>query len=209
MRRFLLAQFSPVLQAWRNGYEGEVRRSVIAFFVLIFLAFGVCLAVPEVRLGLSAYLQGFYQDMDLTDETGALSPLALFLNNLRACVVTMLYGLIPYVRMPALALGMNAVVLGGMAAVYAAADSTMLLFAAGLLPHGIFEFSALTLAVSMGFTICLTLVKKILRMTDTLPMKDLVSDVLRTLLMVVLPLLVCAAFIEVFLTPLVMNLFLP
>ena len=38
MRRFLLAQFSPVLQAWRNGYEGEVRRSVIAFFVLIFLA---------------------------------------------------------------------------------------------------------------------------------------------------------------------------
>ena len=35
MRRFLLAQFSPVLQAWRNGYEGEVRRSVIAFFVLI------------------------------------------------------------------------------------------------------------------------------------------------------------------------------
>ena len=92
MRRFLLAQFSPVLQAWRNGYEGEVRRSVIAFFVLILLAFGVCLAVPEVRLGLSAYLQGFYQDMDLTDETGALSPLALFLNNLRACVVTMLYG---------------------------------------------------------------------------------------------------------------------
>ena len=60
MRRFLLAQFSPVLQAWRNGYEGEVRRSVIAFFVLILLAFGVCLAVPEVRLGLSAYLQGFY-----------------------------------------------------------------------------------------------------------------------------------------------------
>ncbi len=47
MRRFLAAQFAPVLRAWRNGYEAEVRRAAIAFFLLVFLAFGVCLAVPE------------------------------------------------------------------------------------------------------------------------------------------------------------------
>ncbi len=51
MRRFLAAQFAPVLRAWRNGYEAEVRRAAIAFFLLVFfLAFGVCLAVPELRL---------------------------------------------------------------------------------------------------------------------------------------------------------------
>ena len=108
MRRILAAQFLPVLRAWRDGYEAEVRRCVIAFFILIFLAFGVCLAVPEVRIGFSAYLRNLYQGMDLTDEAGALSPLPLFLNNLRACGVTMLYGLIPFVRLPALALGLNA-----------------------------------------------------------------------------------------------------
>ena len=34
----------------------------------------------------------------------------------------MLYGLIPFVRLPALALGVNAVLLGGLAACYAATD---------------------------------------------------------------------------------------
>ena len=111
MRRFLAAQFAPVLRAWRNGYEAEVRRAAIAFFLLVFLAFGVCLAVPELRLGFSAYLQHLFQGMDLTDGAGNLSPLLLLANNLRACAVTMLYGLIPFVRLPALALGVNAVLL--------------------------------------------------------------------------------------------------
>ena len=123
MRRFLAAQFAPVLRAWRNGYEAEVRRAAIAFFLLVFLAFGVCLAVPELRLGFSAYLQHLFQGMDLTDGAGNLSPLLLLANNLRACAVTMLYGLIPFVRLPALALGVNAVLLGGLAACYAATDT--------------------------------------------------------------------------------------
>ena len=113
MKRLLAAQFAPVLRAWRNGYEAEVRRAAIAFFPLVFLAFGVCLAVPELRLGFSAYLQHLFQGMDLTDGAGNLSPLLLLANNLRACAVTMLYGLIPFVRLPALALGVNAVLLGG------------------------------------------------------------------------------------------------
>ena len=132
MKRFLAAQFAPVLRAWRNGYEAEVRRAAIAFFLLVFLAFGVCLAVPELRLGFSAYLQHLFQGMDLTDGAGNLSPLLLLANNLRACAVTMLYGLIPFVRLPALALGVNAVLLGGLAACYAATDTTMLLYAASL-----------------------------------------------------------------------------
>ena len=77
MRHFLANQFAPVLHAWRNGYEAEVRRSAIAFFVLIFLAFGVCLAVPEIRIGFSAYVQNLFQGMGLADEAGRLSPLAL------------------------------------------------------------------------------------------------------------------------------------
>ena len=197
MRRFLAAQFLPVLRAWRDGYEAEVRRCVIAFFILIFLAFGVCLAVPEVRIGFSAYLRNLYQGMDLTDEAGALSPLPLFLNNLRACGVTMLYGLIPFVRLPALALGLNA-----------AADRTMLLFAAALLPHGIFELPAMILAFAMGLYVCGHLTRRCRHDGAALSLGQCAALAARTLVFLVLPLLILAAVTEAYVTPVVMGLFL-
>ena len=208
MRRFLANQFAPVLHAWRNGYEAEVRRSAIAFFVLIFLAFGVCLAVPEIRIGFSAYVQNLFQGMDLTDETGRLSPLALLGNNLRACLFTMLYGLIPFLRLPALALGVNAVLLGGLAAVYAAADTTMLLFAAGLLPHGIFELPALILAFSMGLYICGHLTRRCRRDKAALSLVQCLGLAARLLVFLLLPLLIAAALTEAYVTPLAAGLFL-
>ena len=208
MRRFLAAQFLPVLRAWRDGYEAEVRRCVIAFFILIFLAFGVCLTVPEVRIGFSAYLRNLYQGMDLTDETGALSPLPLFLYNLRACGVTMLYGLIPFVRLSALALGLNAMLLGGLAAVYAAADRTMLLFAAALLPHGIFELPAMILSFAMGLYVCGHLTRRCRHDGAALSLGQCAALAARTLVFLVLPLLVLAAVTEAYVTPVVIGLFL-
>ena len=204
MKRFLAAQFAPVLRAWRNGYEAEVRRAAIAFFLLVFLAFGVCLAVPELRLGFSAYLQHLFQGMDLTDGAGNLSPLLLLANNLRACAVTMLYGLIPFVRLPALALGVNAVLLGGLAACYAATDTTMLLYAASLLPHGIFELPALFLAMAGGLYLCRTLVRYVRRNEKGL-VGPVVLNLLRLLVMHIVPLLLAAAAIEAYVTPVVME----
>lgn len=198
MRRFLAAQFAPVLRAWRNGYEAEVRRAAIAFFLLVFLAFGVCLAVPELRLGFSAYLQHLFQGMDLTDGAGNLSPLLLLANNLRACAVTMLYGLIPFVRLPALALGVNAVLLGGLAACYAAS----------LLPHGIFELPALILAFSMGLYICGHLTRRCRRDPAALPLGACLGLAARLLVFLLLPLLILAALTEAYVTPLAAGLFL-
>ena len=200
MRRFLAAQFAPVLRAWRNGYEAEVRRAAIAFFLLVFLAFGVCLAVPELRLGFSAYLQHLFQGMDLTDGAGNLSPLLLLANNLRACAVTMLYGLIPFVRLPALALGVNAVLLG--------TDTTMLLYAASLLPHGIFELPALILAFSMGLYICGHLTRRCRRDPAALPLGACLGLAARLLVFLLLPLLILAALTEAYVTPLAAGLFL-
>ena len=169
MRRFLAAQFAPVLRAWRNGYEAEVRRAAIAFFLLVFLAFGVCLAVPELRLGFSAYLQHLF---------------------------------------PALALGVNAVLLGGLAACYAATDTTMLLYAASLLPHGIFELPALILAFSMGLYICGHLTRRCRRDPAALPLGACLGLAARLLVFLLLPLLILAALTEAYVTPLAAGLFL-
>ena len=179
MKRFLAAQFAPVLRAWRNGYEAEVRRAAIAFFLLVFLAFGVCLAVPELRLGFSAYLQHLFQGMDLTDGAGNLSPL-----------------------------GVNAVLLGGLAACYAATDTTMLLYAASLLPHGIFELPALILAFSMGLYICGHLTRRCRRDPAALPLGACLGLAARLLVFLLLPLLILAALTEAYVTPLAAGLFL-
>ena len=101
----------------------------------------------------------------------------------------------------------NAYLIGVMGAYYRINALSIPAFLAGILPHGVFELTALALGAAIGFTICLTLVKKILHTPGTPPMRELVSDGLRTLLLVVLPLLVCAAVVEAYLTPQIMELF--
>ena len=201
--------FSCVGQFWRERLRKTALVMVVVLLVSAFLGYFMCAANPEITNAVVEYFMQAMLESGVISETGTLSVVNLLLNNWMAILLCVVYGFLPFVFFPVIFLFSNAYMVGVMGAYYQINGLPLSVFFAGILPHGIFEFSALTLAVSMGFTICLTLVKKILRMTDTLPMKDLVSDVLRTLLMVVLPLLVCAAFIEVFLTPLVMNLFLP
>lgn len=57
MRRFLAAQFARCFGPGGTDMRPRSGAPPIAFFLLVFLAFGVCLAVPELRLGFSAYLQ--------------------------------------------------------------------------------------------------------------------------------------------------------
>jgi len=120
----------------------------------------------------------------------------------------MLYGLIPFVRLPALALGVNAVLLGGLAACYAATDTTMLLYAASLLPHGIFELPALILAFSMGLYICGHLTRRCRRDPAALPLGACLGLAARLLVFLLLPLLILAALTEAYVTPLAAGLFL-
>ena len=37
MRRFLAAQFAPLVRAWQTGFEADARRSAAAFLILVFL----------------------------------------------------------------------------------------------------------------------------------------------------------------------------
>ena len=201
MRRFLAAQFAPVLRAWRNGYEAEVRRAAIAFFLLVFLAFGVCLAVPEPRLGFSAYLQHLFQGMDLTDGARNLSPLLLLANNLRACAVTMLYGLIPFVRLPALALGVNAVFAGRPRRLLCRHGHHHAAVCRQPAAHRIFELPALILAFSMGLYICGHLTRRCRRDPAALPLGACLGLAARLLVFLLLPPLILAALTEAYVTP--------
>ena len=97
---------------------------------------------------------------------------------------------------------MNAVLLGGLAACYAATDTTMLLYAASLLPHGIFELPALILAFSMGLYICGHLTRRCRRDPAALPLGACLGLAARLLVFLLLPLLILAALTEAYVTPL-------
>lgn len=98
--RYLQGQFSLLDRSWQNGYSQEVKRSAAAFFILTGLFFAACLAIPSLRTMLVQQVYDLVGGMDVTDESGALSVGGLFINNLQACLMIMLYGLIPYVRLP-------------------------------------------------------------------------------------------------------------
>lgn len=68
----------------------------------------------------------------------------------------MLYGLIPFVPLSALALGTNALLLGAFAALYQHHGIGLGVYFIGILPHGIFELPALILSCALGLLICRT-----------------------------------------------------
>ena len=131
----LKRQYGELASAWEDGLKQEAKRSAIAFLILYLLALGLCAGIPSLRERLISMVVGTIDSMAVTDSAGRLSALALFSNNLRACAFIMLYGLIPFVLLPALSLGMNAMILGVLAAWYMAEGIPIAFYFAAMIPQ--------------------------------------------------------------------------
>lgn len=131
----------------------------------------------------------------------------LFFNNITASLLSMLYGLIPFLPLSALALGTNALMLGAFAAIYQQQGIGLGVYVLGVLPHGIFELSALILSCALGLLICRTGTERIFKKSDT-PFFRRVLDCIRVFLTFSVPLLLVAALIETYVTPALLNLVL-
>ncbi|MFR6395338.1 MAG: stage II sporulation protein M [Oscillospiraceae bacterium] len=70
--------------------------------------------------------------------------------------LSLVYGLIPFLRLPALTLGTNGAILGLFAGYYMRQNISLLKYLLGILPHGIFELTALILSAAMGLYLCST-----------------------------------------------------
>ena len=98
-------------------------------------------------------------------------------------------------------------IMGVLAGHYYHTGQSMAMFFASILPHGIFEIPALILSVSLGTILCIYVVLALFRHKKAIPMLDLLTNILRTLLLVIFPLIVISAVIETYITPLIMQLF--
>lgn len=206
---FLTSNWNDFRSNWRSsGLAWEFRRSAAAFCVLLLLGFGLALALPELRNGVLRFFLAFLESMEVVTDSGTLSPTILLSNNLRACSVAILYGLIPFAYFTALALGTNAMLLGVMAAYYVAEGHSMLLYLAALIPHGIFELPALVLSFAAGLFLCGQITRRIRHDETAWPLSQCVTLVSQTFLFLILPLLAVAALMEAYVTPLFIALFL-
>ena len=208
MKGVLQYQISGLKSAWQNGLSGEVLRTAIAFPILVMLSFTLCTVFPALRDSLLSMVLSSMESMGIVNEDGSLSALALFSNNLRATVFIMVYGLVPFIQLPALALGVNTMALGVLASWYIAQGYSIVAFLAAVLPHGLAEFPALILAFGVGLYVCGQVTRRLFRRDESaLHVWDCLVLMSRALLLVLFPLLAAAAVVEAYVTPLVASLF--
>ena len=208
MKGVLQYQINGLKSAWQNGLSGEAQRAAIAFPILVALSFILCTVFPVLRDGLLSMVLSSMEGMGIVNEDGSLSALALFSNNLRATVFIMVYGLVPFIQLPALALGVNAMALGVLASWYIVQGFSIVTFLAAVLPHGLAEFPALILAFAVGLYVCGQVTRRLFRRDESaLHLWDCLVLISRVLLLVLIPLLAAAAVLEAYVTPLVVALF--
>ncbi len=188
----------------QGEFRNQLRITGIAFLVLLVLGFITGLILPHMAEQFVGFLAG--QMGDIAQQEG-VSLLGLLLsNNLRASLFTVFYGLLPYIYLPALSLGMNSLVLGFFAAYYVNNGQSFLVYLAGIVPHGIFEIPALIFSIAMGLYLCQHLTDTKSRQEGSL--LQLLQQLLRVYVLRVIPLLAIASVVEAFITPRLMQLFL-
>lgn len=197
-------QFRALGGFWREEYGRWVGMTAVAFLVLVVLSYIAGRLFPEIPATILTYFNEVIADSGIVRDDGSFSALALFGNNLRAMVLSTLYGFIPFLYLPALSMGVNAILLGMVAS---SVNGQWLLLAAGILPHGIFELPALCLSLAAGLCLCQN-INRYIRKNEKGLMKPLLLNILRVTGLVVIPLLVVAAIMESYVTPAVMQLFM-
>lgn len=199
--------FTKLRQFYRGELSYHLFIATVAFCVMIVLSFILGMVRPSIASGAIQYFANMIKDAGLVDDKGAFSAVGIFGNNIRAFVVTACYGFIPFVFLPVVSLALNGAILGLFAAFYVNNGQSLLVYLAGILPHGIFELPALVLAMSCGLYLC-RVITDYVRFNRKGTVKAALANIARVLVLNVLPLTAVAAVIEANVTPLILAHFM-
>lgn len=197
---------SSFYQDWRDGLNWECWRTAIAFFFLVILAFAACLLSPSLLDWILNLLAVSSSPAESSPSVPALAVmLVTWVVNIQTCGLSMLYGMVPWVRLPALSLGLNSMLLGVLSAWYVSLGYPPLVILAALLPHSIFEIPSLILSLAAGLFVCGQMTRRV-QGDETARSPVACLLVLARTLIVLLPVLAVSAAAETFLTPAVVSL---
>ena len=178
--------------------------TVLAFAAVMVVSYAVTTANAAPIERLMNLFREQIADRGIVDADGNFSAVKLFFNNFQACLLAVGYGFIPFLYLPAVSLGINAMMFGGFASYYVQQGLPLWYYGAGTLPHGVFELPALFMAMAGGLYLCRTIVRYV-RHNEKGLVGPAVLNLARLLVMHITPLLMAAAAIEAYVTPVVME----
>jgi uncharacterized membrane protein SpoIIM required for sporulation len=191
-------------EAWRRHYRKYFKYAARALglgFVAGFLYFTIWPAREEKALALVIKA---LEDIRLWESPLVLA-LTLFYHNTRASAVAVAAGFVPFLFLPILDPLLNGGVLGLLVSIskHQGLDVPRLILTQ-ILPHGVFELTAVVYATSLGLYLSAEMGKKAAAAWNRRPAEGSespVRNIVRSFVLVVLPLLLVAAAIEGFITP--------
>jgi len=206
--RWLIEQFGLLREFLRSDFRRMLLYCTMGMAAAVVLGAALTAMEPEAVADIMASFMKQIQEAGVINEAGDMSVFALLTNNWMAMLLSTLYGFIPFLFLPMFSLLANGSLLGMMAAIYLSSDFSFAAYLAGILPHGIFELPALVLSISSGLCLCRNMCRIVTGNDQRTPLVELLSDLLRVLLLIVLPLTALAAVMECYVTPVVMGLFM-
>ena len=155
---------------------------------------------------ITSLVQDARQSVGLAQAHQHLAASFIFLNNVRATFVVFLAGMFSFSVLGMLVYLLNVGLVGGVLGVFKILGySPLLLFTAGLLPHGIFEIPALMLASAVVLRIGAVLVTPQIGKSMGQIVLEQLADWLKVFLGLVIPLLALASIIEAYITPTILS----
>ena len=125
----------------------------------------------------------------------------LFFNNLEACILLFLGGA-SFGILTIFIMSLNGILIGAIMEIVHK-DHSVTFIAAAILPHGIFEIPAFIISGALGILLAQSLINEWYNGADTAENAKIFA---RTFIVYVIPLVAIAAFIEAFITPLIIHL---
>ncbi len=198
----MLRLFFPPQQVIRDNRSWLVISSSI-FFICIAVFFlaapAADLPADEAAAGQFNQLLGFFDF--IMDAPPVISALLIFMNNFLSMAQMLLLGVIAGIS-PLITLGLNGALVGALFGISAGQGAPLLqMIVFGILPHGIFELPAFFLCGALGLKFGYHCVASPLPgMTRLQSFRYIWKETISVLPLIVL-LLLCAAFIEILVTP--------
>ena len=206
--KWLNEQGSLLKDFLAGGFRRTLWFCALGLLLTVLLGVGIGLLVPEqAAQTMNSFMEQIEQSGVITSD-GQMSVFALLMNNWRAMLVSAAYGFLPFLFLPLISLLTNGVLLGMLAALFMAQGTSLLAYLAGILPHGIFEIPALVFSIACGVYLCRNMCRMVTNHPGKAPLLAVLEDLLRGMGMIVAPLTVAAAFVECYVTPVIMALFL-
>ncbi|MBS4026389.1 MAG: stage II sporulation protein M [Clostridia bacterium] len=202
------------LQEWERFKKDYVKIflliMVISLTASLFFYFFLVANEEITMMGMEQLVEVF-EELGMTPGMSQLEMFNLILmQNLRASLVTIALGIIPIVVLPLASPALTTISVSVVMAFVKIQEGNVLntvLYT--ILPHGVVELPALFISGSVGVFLSLNVLRKIFPREDEeeVQLQPIIVQAVRTYFLVIVPLIVVAALLESFLTPVLAQRF--